>query len=129
MERGMERWKPAHIRHPVRQQWLEVIATQVTLAALVAAAAAPIALVASLVPRAQVLPVLCLLALAGAALVALAAWCRSARRDGDRITDHITDHITSWDVAGALALVGFAAGMLSEPHSVLALFEQEAMTN
>jgi hypothetical protein len=125
MERGMERWKPAHIRHPVRHQWLEIIATQVTLAALVAAAAAPIALIVSLVPRAQVLPVLCLLALAGAALVALAACWRSARRD----SDCITDHVTSWDVAGALALIGFAAGMLSEPHSVLALFEQEAMTN
>ena len=113
----MNREKPVRIR----QQRLDFIGTQVTLAALVAGAAAPIAFLVSLVPRAQVLPVLCLLALAGAALVALAAWWRGARSGGDRITP--------WDVAGALALIGFAAGMLSEPHTVLALFDREAVTN
>jgi hypothetical protein len=121
MERGMNRWKPAHIR----QQRIDFIGTQVTLAALVAAAAAPIAFLVSLVPRAQVLPVLCLLALAGAALVALFAWWRGAKPYAARPR---ADRVTGWDVAGALALIGFAAGMLSEPNSVLHLFDQEAMT-
>ena len=117
----MERGKQAQLRHNVRQQRLKFIGTQLTLAALAAAAVAPFALLVSLVPRAQVLPVLCLMALTGAALVSLAAWWRGARRHGERVT--------AWDVAGALAFIGFAAGMLSEPQSVVALFEQEAMRN
>jgi hypothetical protein len=129
LERGMERWKQVTIRQSGRQQRLDLIGTQLTLAALMAAAAAPIALVASLVPRDQVLPVLCLVALAGAMLVALIAWWWCARRDSNHMSDHVPGHVTPWDVAGALALIGFAAGILSDPQSVLALFEQEAMSN
>jgi hypothetical protein len=111
----MEGWRELH----AKQQRLEFIGTQLTLAALAAAAVSPLALLVSLVPRPQVLPLLCLIALAAAAFVALVAWWCGARRDGDSIT--------SWDVAGALAFIGFAAGMLSEPYSVLALFDQEAI--
>jgi uncharacterized membrane protein len=110
----MERWKQLH----AKQQRLEFIGTQLTLAALAVAAVAPLAVLISLVPRAQVLPFMCLIALVGAALVSLAAWWCGAKRQGE--------HITFWDVAGALALIGFAAGMLSEPSSVLQLFAQEA---
>ena len=115
----MERWKQAYARHNVWQQRLAFVGTQLMLAALAAAAVAPLAVLISLVPRPQVLPVLCLVALAAAELVALGAWWCGAKRDGDRVT--------SWDVAGALALISFAAGMLSEPSAVLALFDQEAM--
>jgi hypothetical protein len=112
----MERWKRAHLR----QQRLEFIGTQLTLAALAAAAVAPIAFLASFVPRAHVLPVLCLLSLAGAAIVALFAWWRGARRHGNSITP--------WDVAGAFALIGFAAGAMSEPAQVFQLFAHASMT-
>jgi hypothetical protein len=121
----MERRKQAqvrnNVRNNVRRQRLEFIGTQLTLAALAAATVAPLALLVSLVPRAQVLPVLCLVALAAAALVACVAWCCGAKRHGDSIT--------SWDVAGALAFIGFAAGMLSETSSILQLFGHEAMRN
>src|SRR5262249_41807320 len=109
----MERRKPA--------DWLDLIATQATLAALATAAVAPIALLVSLVPRPQVLPVLCLVALTGSALVALAAWWLGAPRHGD--------HVTIWDIARALAFIGFAAGMLSELHAVLQLVGLEPMRN
>jgi hypothetical protein len=111
----MEGWRELH----AKQQRLAFVGTQLTLAALAVAAVAPLAFIVSLVPRAQVLPVLCLVALAGAGLVALLAWWRGAQRHGD--------DVTTWDVAGALAFIGFAAGMLSETSSVLALFDQEAM--
>jgi hypothetical protein len=111
----MERWRELH----AKQQRLEFIGTQLTLATLAAATVAPLALLISLVPRAQVLPLLCLISLTAAAFVALVAWWCGARRDGDSVT--------SWDIAGALTLIGFAAGMLSETSAVLALFDQEAM--
>jgi len=54
-----------------------------------------------------------LIALAFSALVALAAWCLSSDRNGAGIT--------LWDVSGAFAFIGFAAGMLGEPQRVLEL--------
>jgi len=57
------------------------------------------------------LPSMCLVAIAGAAVVALAAWCLSSDRHGAGIT--------LWDVSGAYAFIGFAAGMLSDPQQVL----------
>jgi hypothetical protein len=57
------------------------------------------------------LPSMSLVALASAAVVALAAWCLSSDRHGAGIT--------LWDVLGAYAFIGFAAGMLSDPHQVL----------
>ena len=52
-----------------------------------------------------------LVALAISAIVALAAWCLSSDRHGAGIT--------LWDVSGAYAFIGFAAGMLSDPQQVL----------
>jgi hypothetical protein len=54
-----------------------------------------------------------LIALAFSAIVALAAWGLSSDRHGAGIT--------LWDVSGAYAFVGFAAGMLSDPQQVLEL--------
>ena len=57
------------------------------------------------------LPLMSLIALAVSAIVALAAWCLSSDRHGAGIT--------LWDVSGAYAFIGFAAGMLSDPQQVL----------
>jgi hypothetical protein len=57
------------------------------------------------------LPSMSLIALASSAVVALAAWCSSSDRHGHGIT--------LWDVSGAFAFLGFAAGMLSDPQQVL----------
>jgi hypothetical protein len=57
------------------------------------------------------LPSMSLIALASSAVVALAAWCSSSDRHGAGIT--------LWDVSGAFAFIGFAAGMLSDPQQVL----------
>jgi hypothetical protein len=113
----MDRRKPI----PSRTLGSEFVRTQATLAMLALAAAVPIALAMSLVPRPLVLPLLCLAASAGAGAVANVAWWRGARRRGDRIT--------IWDLAGALALIGCAAGILGKPDSVLELFERVPMTN
>jgi hypothetical protein len=59
------------------------------------------------------LPAMSLVALAVSAIVALAAWCLSS--------DHHGAGITLWDVSGAYAFIGFAAGMLSDPQPVLEL--------
>ena len=59
------------------------------------------------------LPLMSLVALASAAAVALAAWSLSTDRHGAGIT--------LWDVSGAYAFIGFAAGMLSDPQQVLEL--------
>lgn len=57
-----------------------------------------------------ILPSLSVFSLVAAALVALTAWTTRARRE--------ERHITLWDVSGAYALVGFAAGMVSDPTQV-----------
>jgi hypothetical protein len=56
-------------------------------------------------------PSMSLVALAISAIVALAAWCLSSDRHGAGIS--------LWDVSGAYAFIGFAAGMLSDPQQVL----------
>jgi hypothetical protein len=91
-----------------RNSWLH---QQATLAALVLAAAAPFALMASLVPPPLLLASMSLLALAAAALTGAFAWWIGAGRNGDRVT--------AWDLAAAFAFVGFCAAMLSEPANVL----------
>jgi hypothetical protein len=50
-------------------------------------------------------------------LLSLAAYWRRAPR-------HI-DSITLWDLSGAAALIGFAAGMLSSPDQILSFFDLE----
>ena len=57
------------------------------------------------------LPSMSLIALAISAIVASAAWCLSSDRHGAGIT--------LWDISGAYAFIGFAAGMLSDPQQVL----------
>jgi hypothetical protein len=57
------------------------------------------------------LPSMSLIALAVSAIVALVAWCLSSDQRGAGIT--------LWDVSGAYAFIGFAAGMLSDPQQVL----------
>jgi hypothetical protein len=110
--------RPAHAR--AQRFGRDVLKPQTVLAGLTAAAAAPILLLALMLPPALVLPVLSLAALAVAGHVAIAAWWRGARRDGDRVT--------LWDIAGATAFIGFAAGMLSDPDHVVQLFDRSAMT-
>jgi hypothetical protein len=83
------------------------------LAAMAAVAALPLIALSALLPRPLVLPVLCLIAIAAAAVVSLVAWKRGAARD--------SRHVTAWDVAGALILVGCAAAMLSDPEQVIYL--------
>jgi hypothetical protein len=98
----------------------EFLRQQATLALMAAAAAAPLLALAWLMPRMFVLPVASLLALAGASAVALFAWRCGVIRNSPRVT--------LWDVAGALALIGFAAGMLSEPDHVARLFATSDIT-
>jgi hypothetical protein len=109
----MDRWRSARVYRP----GLAILKTQV---ALVAAAAVPLLLLIMLLPRPSVLPVLSLLALTGAGLVAAYAWFSSAQYHSDRVTP--------WDIAGALAFIGFAAGAVSEPDQVLALLDHASMT-
>jgi len=65
-----------------------------------------------------VLPTLSLTSLASAGLVALVAWWTSSGRK--------FPHINLWDVSGAYAFIGFAAGMLSEPEHILELWTAPA---
>jgi threonine/homoserine/homoserine lactone efflux protein len=92
---------------------LHYLRPHAALAGLTVLAAAPIALIAILVPRPLVLPVLCVAAIAAAAVCALYAWARGVSKRGDTLT--------VWDVAGACALIGCGAAMLSEPENVLNL--------
>ena len=86
------------------------------LAALAAATVAPLLAIMLLLPAPLVLPSLSLSALAGAAALTLLAWWRNAAREAE--------HVTLWDVAGATALIGFAAGTLAEPEQIIDLFER-----
>ena len=80
-----------------------------------AVAIAGIGLLAAFVlPVALVLPVLSVALVLGAGAVALYAWARPARDQA----------ITPWDVSGALAFLGIAAALLSDPEQVLPLMEQ-----
>lgn len=84
------------------------------LAILTALVGAPFLLLGWLLPVAQVLPMFSLMSLAAAGAASLLAWRSGAARD--------SDGTTLWDVVGALAFLGFAAGMLSEPTHVAQLF-------
>jgi hypothetical protein len=92
---------------------LQFLKPHATLGVLTALAAVPIVLVIPFAPRPLVLPILSLAAIAVAGLAALVAWAFPPRRGGDTIT--------AWDVAGAFALIGCGAAMLSEPENVLSL--------
>ena len=81
--------------------------------------AAGILTIVSLAPPTLILPVLSLVATTSAAAVALLAWFSGAARH--------SNEVTSWDVAGALAFIGFAAGMLTGPEQIRELFGPETM--
>lgn len=87
------------------------LAPHLRLGGLVLLAAAPLFAVAALVPRALFLPTVTLVAIAVAAGATLAAQWFGVRR--------YSDNITLWDIAGACALIGCAAAMLSEPEVIL----------
>jgi len=109
----MTHWQSARAYRPPRAA-LKPVAL---LASLAVATVVPLLLLASLLPRPMVLPALSLAALGCAALLALMAYWRRAPR-------HV-DGITLWDLSGAVALIGFAAGMLSSPDQILYFFDLE----
>jgi len=75
----------------------------------------PIPVLAWLLPAALVLPALSAILFSSAAIVGLLAWLGRAGSSGH-------DQLTLWDLAGAFAFVGCAAGILSETTSVAHLF-------
>ena len=109
----MRRRNAAGIRP--QRKILESLQPHTRLAAMAATAALPLLLLSSLLPRPLVLPVLALIAIASAAFVSLIAWKRGAVRHSPQVT--------AWDVASALAFIGFAAAMLSDPEQVIYLAE------
>jgi ABC-type xylose transport system permease subunit len=66
-------------------------------------------------PGALVLPAVSVAMVSGAAACGAAAWWRAERR--------LPDRIGSWDIAGALALIGICAALLGDPEQALPLFE------
>jgi len=65
-------------------------------------------------PPLPLLPIVSLLAIAGSAAAATMAWWTRASRTGPAVT--------AWDVSGAFAFIGIAAGIMSGPDQVLMLF-------
>jgi hypothetical protein len=100
---------------------VEFAKAQATLVALALATAMPLSLLAWTLPRALLLPVLCLVAVTAAAIAALFAWHRDAKRQSEQVT--------AWDVAGALVLIGCAAAMLSNSEQFVQVVNHGAMTN
>jgi hypothetical protein len=115
----MDGWR--NTRASAYRPALDVLKTQATLGLLTAAAAVPVLVLTSLLPRPEVLPALCLVAVAGAGVAALVAWWRNASRHAQQVT--------GWDIAGALLFIGFAAGMLSQPEHILELFGHARLNN
>jgi hypothetical protein len=98
---------------------LQVPWPQVTLPLFVVTTATGLLALVSLAPPMLVLPVVSLATIASAAVVALFAWWLGAERH--------SSNITGWDVAGALAFIGFAAGMLTDSEQMLQLFDHATM--
>jgi Flp pilus assembly protein TadB len=111
VERLMAQWKLSRDR--------AVPGLQIPLAMFAGTTAAGLLAIVSLVPPILVLPVVSLATIAGAAVAALFAWWCGA--------DRHSSSITSWDVAGALAFIGFAAGILTDSEQILRLFGHETM--
>jgi hypothetical protein len=68
-----------------------------------------------------VLPSISVVALASAALIALTAWWMSSDRN--------STGVSLWDVSGAYAFMGFAAGMLSDPQQVVEFWSVPAQVH
>jgi hypothetical protein len=81
-------------------------------ATLIATAAIAMLMIVVLVPL--ILPVLSIVAIVSAGVVALFAWCSGE--------DHSSDRFTAWDVSGACAFIGCAAGMLTRPEHIMQVF-------
>jgi hypothetical protein len=109
----MIHWQTAHAR--ADRSGRDILSPPTVLAALAAAAAAPLLLLVTLLPTPLVLPALSLSALGFAGVISLVAWWRRAPRRADTVT--------LWDLAGAAALIGFAAGMLTGPDQILYFFD------
>jgi hypothetical protein len=84
----------------------------VALVAMAVLLAATLALWA--LPFELVLPSLCVAALTGAFVVGGVAW---------KFGRPPAASLSYWDIAGALALIGMGAAMLSEPDQVLSLLD------
>ena len=97
------------------QQAIEPPQLHMWLAAMAAASVLSFLVLSSLLPGPLVLPVLALIAIASSAIVAVFVWARRVVR--------YSPAVTGWDVAGALAFIGFAAAMLSDPEQVIHLTE------
>ncbi len=88
--------------------------TETAAASLVTATA--IAVASTVLPPPLLLPAFSMTAVAGACAVGIYAWLRNSETR--------RDHLSSWDVAGGLAFVGFAAALMSNPEAALAAFDQ-----
>ena len=95
------------------------LAPYLDLSVVVAITAAVGVLLIWLVPPPLVVPALGLASFIAAGVVALFAYHSGA--------DRHADGITLWDVAGALALMWVAAGMLSEPEHIVQLLSHIMM--
>jgi hypothetical protein len=113
----MTLWKSEH--GPTYGPALHKFGPHLDLSVVVMAAAASGVLLVWLVPPPLVLPALGLVSFTAAIVVALLAYCSGA--------DRHADGITLWDVAGALALIWVAAGMLSEPEHIAQLLGRVMM--
>ena len=89
-------------------------ASAARLAILAALPATALPLLGYLLPAGHVLPLFSLIALAASLAVASLTWHGAAPRQARGFT--------SRDLAGSLAFLGFAAGMLSDPGHVIELF-------
>jgi hypothetical protein len=88
----------------------------VLLAIMTGILAVPLVLLLAFAPRPLVLPLFGMGALALSAAFACLAWWQAVDWKGSRVT--------LWDIAGALAFIGFAAVLLSDPETVLPLLGQ-----
>jgi hypothetical protein len=108
----MARWRTT--RERTERTGLGAVWPQPTTGVFIVATTAGLLVLASLVPPALMLPATSLAAVTTGLVVALFVWWRRAKR-------HSSD-VTGWDVAGALAFIGFSAGILTDPEQVLQLF-------
>ena len=100
--------------------WARGFRTNIVVHGVLAASCAGIAVPLLLFPKDLVLP-----AIAGIAILLAVALALLAKASGAPMTG---ERITIWDVAGATALIGFAAAILGEPDKVVGYFSTAALT-
>jgi hypothetical protein len=108
----VDSWKPQ--RRPIYTTIEDTLRRRPASAAIVLLAAVPLLGIAALAPPPLILPIVSLVLIAAAGIVAWFAWRTGAARHAATVT--------AWDLAGALAFVGFAAAILSKPENVLLAF-------